>query len=159
MPRLTGFNAMVLSSDIGGGKAVIEMKAARSTWTIEVAEDSGWANALVEGAILHFPDIEVELPREAPVLTTGPQPGDEISTHEGIVTIPQPETKAAAKPTNVAPDPEAIRLLHPIPGFNTVGINASTNGESIKDLLGLPSYAPDDGTTKIATATRSSNQT
>lgn len=153
MPRLTNFKAMVLSADIGGGKAVIELKAAKSTWTIEVAEDSGWAKVLVEGAIVNFPDIEVEVPRESVQLPTGPQPGDEIRTSQGIITIPEPEEVVAI--VDATPDPEAIRLANPIRGYNTIGLDGNLSGESARSLLGIPERTREDGA-KVG-ATPSSN--
>lgn len=157
MPHLNAAKGIVMSTDIGGGKAIIEIKNPKATLTIELSEDSGWVKALPEGAIVTYA-LDVELPRESVTLPTGPQPGDEIRTHEGIVTIPEPVAPVVElRPKNEAPDPEAIRQLHPIPGVATVGLDSKASGESIRDLLGLPSYAPDDGTLKIATATRSSN--
>ena len=157
MPRLNPAKGMVMSTDVGGGKAIIEIKNPKATLTLELSEESGWVAALPEGAIVTY-TFEVELPHGIEV-ATGPQPGDQIRTHEGIVTIPRPEAKIVElKPQNVAPDPEEIRKLHPIPGFNTVGINENVaGGENMRDLLGLPSYAKDDGTTKQATATPSHN--
>ena len=155
MPHLNPAKGMVMSTDVGGGKAIIEIKNPKATLTIELSEDSGWVKMLPEGAIVTY-TLDVELPRGVEP-GIGPLPGDQIKTHEGIVTVPELAKIVELKPQNVAPDPEEIRKLHPIPGFNTVGINSSASGESMRDLLGLPSYAPDDGTTKTATATPSHN--
>lgn len=148
MPHLNPAKGMVMSADVGHGKAVIEIKNPKATLTIELPEESGWVKVLVEGAIVTY-TLDVELPREAPDVKTGPQPGDEIKTSKGIEIVQE------VKAQNVAPSPEEIRQLHPIPGFNTTGIDSNVaGGESVRDLLGIPSYAPDDGTPKIATATK-----
>ena len=139
-----------MSTDVGGGKAIIEIKNPKATLTLELDEGSGWVKVLPEGAIVTY-TLDIELPRGVDV-GTGPRPGDQIKTHEGIVTVPEPEAKIV--PIK-APDTAAVP--QPIPGYKTVGIDSNISGESVRGLLGLPTYAPDDGTPKTATATRSHN--
>lgn len=160
MPRLNPSKGMVMSTDIGGGKAVIEIKNPRTTITLELAEDSSWVPQFPEGAIVTY-HFEVELPRGVVPVAGGPLPGDEIRTSQGVVKIegeaPRLAVVSNEKPQNIAPDPEEIRQLHPIPGFNTVGINGNIGGESVRGLLGLPEYAPPPEGVIVANASPSSN--
>lgn len=158
MPRLSPAKGMVMACTVIDGKAIIEIKNPKASLIVELAEDSGWVAALPEGAIVTY-TLDVELPRESVQLPTGPQPGDELRTSKGIEIVPEivlPATKERA--ANIAPDPEVIRQLHPIPGMNTAGLDSMVaGGESMRDLLGLPTYAKGDGTLEIGSATPSSN--
>lgn len=144
MPRFAPVKAFVTSAEIGGGKAVIEIKNPRSTMTLELPEDSGWIANLPEGAFVTY-TIEVELPHGIEPATGGPQPGDQVKTSEGIVTIPgEAPQLQIVRAANVPPSPEEIRQLHPIPGQRTVGIDSAVGtGESVRDLLGLPDHSND----------------
>jgi len=161
MPRTAPAKAFVTAAEIGGGKAIIEIKNPKSTLTLELAEDSPWITLFPEGAFVTY-TFDIELPRDAPQVATGPQPGDQIATIHGIRVVPDPDELAAAKAAHPSayvdptPDPEAIRQLHPIEGFNTVGINSNISGESVRGLLGIPERPAGDAP-KVATIVRSSN--
>jgi len=146
MPRLSPVKAFVTSAEIGGGKAVIEIKNPKSTMTLELPEDSGWVANLPEGAFVVY-TIDVELPRGIDPAPGGPQPGDEIKTSQGIVTIPEAEGAVILNhpsAQNVPPSPEEIRQLHPIKGYRTVGLDANLGaGENVRDLLGIPDHSND----------------
>lgn len=144
MPTFSPTKAFVTSAEIGGGKAVIEIKNPKSTMTLELPEDSGWVKMLPEGAFVTY-TIEVELPRGVDPTPGGPLPGDEIKTSQGIVTIPESNGAVLLTPlaANVPPDPEEIRKNNPIRGQRTVGLNHKEAGESVRDLLGIPDHSGD----------------
>jgi hypothetical protein len=157
MARLSPVKAFVSYVDVGGGKAVIEMSNPRSTMTLELPEDSGWVKALPLGALVTY-TLEVEVSASAEVPPTGPQPGDQIRTSTGVVTIPILEPTPAGPTMNTPPDPETIRLNNPISGYQTMGLDSNLGtGETVRDLLGLPTHAHDPVAT-TAQAVRTESQ-
>ena len=66
MPRLSPVNAIVTSTDVGGGKAIVELQAAKSVMTLQLAEDSAWLRYLTEGAVVSYTIDVTQLGTPAP---------------------------------------------------------------------------------------------
>jgi hypothetical protein len=115
MPRLSPVNAIVMSADVGKGKAIIELKAPRSTLTLELAEDSGWVPLLREGAIVTYTfDVEEARPTEDQITSTAtlessgkPRPQPELVEEDKPLAVLSDDARAALGLPERPPDPNA----------------------------------------------------
>lgn len=141
MSAFTPVNCIVSSVDIGGGKAIVELKAPRSTLTLELAQDSGWLETLTEGAVVQY-TMEITQ-RGAPILggfTIKHEiqerplvPGAPVAMEPGVDG--QPPTATFATPASDIPPSEFSAETPATPDTNGVMANAPI--ADVKAALGL----------------------
>lgn len=136
MPRFSPVNAIVTSVDLGGGKAVIELKAAKSTLTVELAEDSPWVRFLTEGSVVSY-TFDVATAQAADVVTATTTLEVSSRAADGIVdpsTGQLIEGKTYATPASDIPAP-TITNEHPAVVTSNQMANAPI--ADVKAALGL----------------------